>query len=264
MAIPLTHPRYESLRLREMLVEQYETGVVATAGLIAHGRGEAFDYLLGETLIPPAMSAIKMAAASIVIAEHPVISVNGNLAALAAREVAELSRVADMDVEVNLFYRSQDRELAIKQVLGEAGVKRILGVGNDASKQIPELGSERRRVDPRGILSADLVLVPLEDGDRTEALRRMGKKVIAVDLNPLSRTSVSASISIVGNIVLVMPTLIDEVKAIEQSPREKLNAMVDRFDNRKNLEECIRLIAHRLLDLRLQDQKLPKYLEAAD
>ncbi|NIM45309.1 MAG: DUF137 domain-containing protein, partial [Nitrososphaeria archaeon] len=64
-----------------------------------------------------------------------------------------------------------------------------LGVGETSSARIPELRSERRKVDARGIYSADVVLVPLEDGDRTEALRRMGKSVIAIDLNPLSRTA---------------------------------------------------------------------------
>jgi 4-phosphopantoate--beta-alanine ligase len=57
--------------------------------------------------------------------------------------------------------------------------------------------SDRRMVDPDGIYIADVVLVPLEDGDRTEALVKMGKKVIAIDLNPLSRTSQKASITIV-------------------------------------------------------------------
>ncbi|MBI2183836.1 MAG: phosphopantothenate/pantothenate synthetase [Thaumarchaeota archaeon] len=264
MVVPVTHPRYESLRLRELLVEQYESGVVAVAGLIAHGRGEAFDYLLGETLIPPALLAIKAAAASIVLAKHPVISVNGNLAALAAREVAELSSNASMDVEVNLFYRSSERELATKRVLEKAGVRKVLGVGRDASERIAELGSERRRVDPRGIFSADLVLVPLEDGDRTEALRRIGKKVVAIDLNPLSRTSVFASISIVGNVVKVMPKLIEEVKNIKQMSREKAGDIINSFDNKKNLEECIRFIAHRLEQLRIGEASLPKHIGEAD
>ena len=39
------HPRAHSLMIRERLIENIKSGVVATAGLIAHGRGEAFDYL---------------------------------------------------------------------------------------------------------------------------------------------------------------------------------------------------------------------------
>ncbi|MFQ5815743.1 MAG: hypothetical protein ACE5G7_04525, partial [Candidatus Hydrothermarchaeaceae archaeon] len=58
--IPKEHPRYESLKQREALVEGYEEGITAIAGLIAHGRGEAFDYLIGERTIPPARKAVKV------------------------------------------------------------------------------------------------------------------------------------------------------------------------------------------------------------
>ena len=68
---------------------------------------------------------------------------------------------------------------------------------------IPELQSERRRVDLSGIMKADTVLVPLEDGDRTEALVKMGKTVVAIDLNPMSRTARSANITIVDNAIRV-------------------------------------------------------------
>ena len=42
------HPRYESLKIRAKVVDAYKRGILADSGLIAHGRGEAFDYLLGE------------------------------------------------------------------------------------------------------------------------------------------------------------------------------------------------------------------------
>ena len=42
------HPRYESLKLREKVVDAYNKGILAESGMIAHGRGEAFDYLIGE------------------------------------------------------------------------------------------------------------------------------------------------------------------------------------------------------------------------
>ena len=76
-----------------------------------------------------------------------------------------------------------------------------IGVGQTKFKEIPELESNRRIVDPDGIFIADVVFVPLEDGDRTIALKKMNKKVITVDLNPLSRTSISSDISIVDNVV---------------------------------------------------------------
>ena len=46
--IPPNHPRAKSLHIRELLVAGFKDGLVVPEGLIAHGRGEAFDYLLGE------------------------------------------------------------------------------------------------------------------------------------------------------------------------------------------------------------------------
>ena len=46
--IPKTHPRARSLLVREKLVSGFDSGLVAKEGLIAHARGEAFDYLVGE------------------------------------------------------------------------------------------------------------------------------------------------------------------------------------------------------------------------
>ena len=43
MKIPKSHPRYESLAIREKLVRAWKAGIVVPEGLIAHGRGEAFD-----------------------------------------------------------------------------------------------------------------------------------------------------------------------------------------------------------------------------
>lgn len=55
--------------------------------------------------------------------------------------------------------------------------------------------------------------MPLEDGDRTEALVRMGKRVVTIDLNPLSRTAVAAHVTIVDNLVRAMPALVEQAWA---------------------------------------------------
>jgi 4-phosphopantoate--beta-alanine ligase len=246
--IPPEHPRAESLRIREKLIEHCHKGVVATAGLIAHGRGEAFDYILGEKTTKPALKAIKAAAAMLLTAEKAVISVNGNTVALVAEEIARLANVAKAKIEVNLFYRSLERELKIKELLEKAGAHKVLGVGEDASARIPELGSERRRADPRGILVADVVLVPLEDGDRTEALVRMGKKVIAIDLNPLSRTAQKATITIVDNVARATPKLVETAEKLKQDLK-KCHEILLNFDNKKNLAQSITLIKERLSKL---------------
>jgi 4-phosphopantoate--beta-alanine ligase len=253
LKIPKNHVRVDSLKKREVLIEGEEKGVVAKAGLIAHGRGEAFDYLLGEVTTPPALFATRAAAAALMLAAHPVISVNGNSAALVPEGLVRLSEVLNADLEVNLFYRTRAREKAIESVLLAAGAWKVLGVGRAASARIPELFSERRRVDPRGICSADVVLVPLEDGDRTMALKKTGKYVITIDLNPLSRTAQTSDISIVDNITRAVPNLIASVKEMEQLPGEELRGIVHRFDNRKNLSEMMLYIRQRLVTLAKED-----------
>lgn len=244
--IPENHPRASSLQVRRKLVEQWTMGVVASSGLIAHGRGEAFDYLLGERSTEAAIRAANAAAALLIAAQHPVISVNGNVAALASKDVVNLSDVTGAKIEVNLFYRSDVRERAIEKLLKTAGADEILGVGNDASAVISELGSERRRVDPSGILIADVVLVPLEDGDRTEALLKMQKKVIAIDLNPLSRTAQKASITIVDNITRAAPKLVEAARLLKRQDMSDCKRIIESFNNTENLSQSIALINNRL------------------
>ena len=74
--IPKSHPRYQSLMIREQLKQAMHEGIVHETGLIAHGRGEAFDYLLGEQTISSAENAAKTSAAALLLAENPIISVN--------------------------------------------------------------------------------------------------------------------------------------------------------------------------------------------
>jgi 4-phosphopantoate--beta-alanine ligase len=240
--IPKDHPRAESLMTREKLVDGFGRNLVVAEGLIAHGRGEAFDYLLGERTPEPANSAVRAAAAMLLLSKNAVLSVNGNAAALCPKEIVELANATGAKIEVNLFYRTEERELAIKKELEKSGATQVLGVGKSASAKIPELSSERRRVDPDGIFVADTVFVPLEDGDRTEALAKMGKNVITVDLNPLSRTAKAAKITIVDNLVRAMPALVEKAKALKGKDERTLRQIVELFDNDENLEQSLAII----------------------
>jgi 4-phosphopantoate--beta-alanine ligase len=247
--IPASHPRAKSLRIREALERGFKDGIVVEQGLIAHGRGEAFDYLLGEKTIPTARKAIRVAAAILRLAERPVISVNGNVAALTPREVVKLASVTGARIEVNLFYRTLEREIAIDKRLKAFGAGKILGVGDASSAELPGLKSLRRHVDPEGILVADVVLVPLEDGDRAEALRKLGKTVVTIDLNPLSRTAQIASVTIVDNLVRAMPQLVKEFERLRVDDLDGLRRLVERFDNRVCLGKCISHVVERLLQI---------------
>ena len=87
---------------------------------------------------------------------------------------------------------------------------------------------------------ADTVFVPLEDGDRTEALVRMGKKVITVDLNPISRTAKASHISIVDNVTRAMPALVESVLSMKNN--KDLHVIYDSFDNASNIDKSLELI----------------------
>lgn len=183
------------------MAEALRRGVIVPEGLAAHGRGEAFDYLLGERTIESARRAARIAAALIRTAEHPVISVNGNTAALAPDEIARLQQVSGATVEVNLFHRSAARMETINAHLRDHGVSVLTGT---PGRLLP-LAHDRALCLPEGIGSADMVLVPLEDGDRCRALREAGKTVITVDLNPLSRTARTAHLTIVDELTRAIP-----------------------------------------------------------
>ena len=232
--IPKSHPRAQSLYVRERLVHAFDNGLVAKEGLMAHGRGEAFDYLVGEKTSKSAKNAIKAAAFALMTAEYPVISVNGNIAGLCPREIVELAKAVNAKIEINLFYSSNKRKQNILRTMQKNGAKEILGVIKKNSTRISGLDSARRIVDKDGIYIADVVLVPLEDGDRTIALKKAGKKVITFDLNPLSRTAQTADITIVDNVVRGIKELIYTCTKMRE---KKLRNM--KFDNKKNLAESI-------------------------
>jgi len=226
--IPESHPRYESLLTRHRIEDGVERGITSPQGLIAQGRGEAFDYLLGEETIPSADEAARAAAAQLLLADHPVVSVNGNVAALVPGEVVELAEATGADIEVNLFNRTEERMAAIADHLREHGAEDVKGLAADA--RIPGLDHERAKVDADGIYDADVVVVPLEDGDRAEALAAMGKIEVVIDLNPMSRSAQAAAIPIVDNIIRAVPNMTAHARDLADAPPEELAAIVEKFD----------------------------------
>ena len=240
--VPKDHPRVTSLMYRHKIIEGMKKLVVAEAGLIAHGRGECFDYILGEATNDIAMRAIKAAVAQLLLAQHPVISVNGNVAALCPEDLVLLSKTINAPLEINLFYRKKGRVDAIKKMLEDAGAQNILGSDESSMVEIEELSSNRRNVDPNGIKISDVVFVPLEDGDRTEALKKLGKKIIAVDLNPLSRTAIWADITIIDNIIRTLPHMTKIAMQYKNYTNDQLNNVVGEFNNKKNIQNTLEFI----------------------
>ncbi len=241
--VPPTHPRYASLMARKRLTEAASAGMLAESALIAHGRGEAFDYLLGERTCDAARKAIAEVAARLLTAERPVISVNGNAVALAGPQLLTCAAVLNCPIEVNIYYRTPERMEALLSALElqreeamilnpefrhQISLVPILGGAPDG--RIPNLDGPRANCHSEGILSSDVILVPLEDGDRCEALVAMGKTVCAIDLNPLSRTASTATITIVDELTRCLPLLLDNLINGTRRPN-------DDWDNEENLRD---------------------------
>lgn len=230
------HPRYRSLLTRERMAAMVRDGIVSVTGLIAHGRGEAFDYLLGERTVPEAEAAETAAAALLVLAERPVITINGNAAALVAKGLGELSLACGAALEINLFHRTDERMKKVCSfVEKETGLK-VLGRDQDAV--LDGIASDRARCAREGLMAADVVLIPLEDGDRAEAMVRAGKKVISIDLNPMSRTSQSATVSVVDEVTRAVPNILSKVEMLKSRPEEARKVLAA-FHNQRNLDSIL-------------------------
>jgi 4-phosphopantoate--beta-alanine ligase len=98
---------------------------------------------------------------------------------------------------------------------------------------------------------SDVVLVPLEDGDRCQALKAAGKDVITIDLNPMSRTAQTADITIVDNLIRSLPNLIRTIEGYKRKmelgilTREKLASELSSFSNPEVLENIQRRMVER-------------------
>ena len=250
--IPKDHPRYHSLVTRGRIIEGMHKRIVAEAGLLAAGRGEAFDYLLGEETPQFALEQERLAVIHLLLAKKPVISVNGNVAVLCPEEIIKLGKLVNAPLEINLFYRTRERELALETAMTEAGADRLLGVDPERQTTIKEISHQRRIVDVDGIAISDCVFVPLEDGDRTQALVKLKKEVITVDLNPLSRTSVAASVSITNNINRAVSEMIHIGQELKKLSREELLVEQSKLNNKELLKTALMYMSDRLKRLAIE------------
>ena len=228
--IPKVHPRRKSLISRKAIVDATKQGLLADSAMIAHGRGEAFDYLLGEKTSEIAKLSIKESAARLISAKHPVISVNGNTAVLAGKSLIRVAAVIQCPIEINIYYRTEKRMDLLHDYLEsqklevskednpinwhgdwESAVMAVKILGKEEDGKIEGLEGPRAICSAEGIERADVILVPLEDGDRCEVLVSLGKDVLVVDLNPLSRSAKMATVTIVDEVSRMADLLLQYV-----------------------------------------------------
>ena len=118
-------------------------------------------------------------------------------------------------------------------------------MGREQDAVLEGIASDRARCCQTGIYAADVVLIPLEDGDRAEALRAAGKKVLAIDLNPLSRTAQAANATAVDEITRAVPQIRQAVKELQNDQPRRKKLLAD-FDNQANLAESVQYIIENL------------------
>ena len=252
--VPESHPRKKSLLSRQKIVDATKNGLLADSAMIAHGRGEAFDYLLGEKTSNSARLAIKESASRLIESDNPVISVNGNTVVLAGKSLIRVAAVLNCPIEVNIYYRTEERMSKLNSFLEkqkeivsqEKNPDNWIGDWNNAVQSVKILGKEgdgriqglegpRSICSSQGIEKADVILVPLEDGDRCEALVNLGKQVLVVDLNPLSRTAKMATITIVDEISRAAELLLEYAINKEEKSTQ--------WNNQGILNDALKIIA---------------------
>ena len=74
----------------------------------------------------------------------------------------------------------------------------------------------------------------------------MGKTVIAIDLNPLSRTARRSTISIVDELTRCVPLIRDYVIEYKKMDRSELVKIVENYKNDENLKNTLKYISNRL------------------
>jgi len=156
------------------------------------------------------------------------------VAALCPKEVVRLSHAVDAIIEVGLFHRTDQRVSRIQKILEKNGARDVLGFLPDAS--ISGLEGTRGLCTREGIYSADVVLIPLEDGDRAEALAKMKKKTIAIDLNAMSRTARNATVTIVDEVTRAIPELIRNVEDLSDDTKAQ-KLVLSSYERDENLKK---------------------------
>lgn len=239
MSVPKDHPRYKSLMVREHLAEAVEKGLVNPTGLISHGRGEAFDYLMGEKTLSSSLEAEKVAAAYLLKAKRPLVCVNGNAAVLDAKNLIRLSETIPAPLEINIFHRTPERMELLIDYMESQGCKEVLG--RVPEERIPGLNHDRALC-TRTLYDCDAIIVPIEDGDRAEALVKMGKVVISIDINPISRTSKTATVPISDELTRALENMIAFVEEL-RGKDDEIDRIIASYDKDENRRATLREIS---------------------
>jgi len=240
--IPKDHPRYKSLVTREHLAECARTGIVSLEGLTSHGRGEAFDYLLGEKTSESALLAGKdcggpaphrKTPGALRERQHRGACGTRNRASPEGKRGARRGQPLPPDTRTGTADRDGSSAMPVRTVFS--------GRSRSASSRSPTTGPFCRR---EGCLLPMSCLSRSKTATAARCSVGMGKKVIAIDLNPLSRTAKTATLTVVDEVTRALPEIAQACTALSDG---KCRSLVAVMDNRVFLQEAKEEMARRLL-----------------
>jgi 4-phosphopantoate--beta-alanine ligase len=147
-------------------------------------------------------------------------------------------------MEVNLFHRTPERMEGLISFLESKGAGEVLG--RDPECRIPGLNHDRALCTKEGIFDSDVIVVPIEDGDRAEALVSMGKIVISIDLNPLSRTSCKATVPISDEMTRALENIIQFISEL-RGDEDTILKVIEQYDSTLNRRATVEYICDSLM-----------------
>jgi len=117
--------------------------------------------------------------------------------------------------------------------------------------KLSHIASDRAKRRQNGIFQADVVFVPLEDGDKAQALTKLGKTVLTVDLNPLSSNcSSKVPLQSSNEVTRAFKNLVSFAKHWKsETNHDELDLLKTTFDNLENLKASYALMQKRLRSL---------------
>ena len=127
--------------------------------------------------------------------------------------------------------------------LESKGMDEVLG--REPECRIPGLNHDRALC-TRTLYDCDVIVVPIEDGDRAEALVSMGKVVISIDLNPLSRTSCKATVPISDEMTRALENIIQYISEL-RGDDEAILKVINEYSSLSNRRETVRYICDSLM-----------------
>lgn len=241
--IPISHPRYRSIIVREKLVNAYNNNILNDEDLIDFGKEEAVDYFLGEKTTKMAYISYIISIMDMFLAKKPALILD-NISFILAEDTIRKS-VKDAFFVYPSIDGREDRADNIHPFFGD----RLLIVINEKSFNeilLKRIGlpyfkySSTEDIDDLGI---DLLFYHKMDNRQLDGLKNVKK--VYFGLNLFSNCYYCSDLVILDNINRFFTNIERLYFKLIKNDKERLNKLVVKFGNVDFLKEYVKeMIAH--------------------